>query len=560
MAEKPGELRQINWETCFPFTRLFKSFGMAIQPNKLVLALAGIVLMGIWGGVLDKFTRSSVEPMGDEIWAYWQVPDIYQWRDAAKADRLELLKQLYGPEGLLKEKGLKDSDSLNSPKAVGEAINQLKDQFHSEADKIGGDKAAIAALSRKYVSAIASFSPVETRGIFKSFLRYEQRAVGQFLDAGVKVLLLDVGAVTRGTHEVIGARYRTKELRNSGVFGDIGMIGAALLMLRGVQWMVVQHLFYALLFGLGSMAIWALFGGAVCRTAALAAARDEQLSWQAALAFSSRKFLAFFSAPLLPVIMIVGIGALLWLGGFLVMQVPYVGELIGGPLMILALVGGFVMAMILVGGLGGGGLLWPTIAVEGTDGFDAMSRSYAYFYSRPWRLAFYSIVATAYAGMTYTVLRYFVFIVLRLTRLFVAGGAGVWTSRPGAGDAGAGKMDAIWPIPLPGNLLGQSDLASLGRLHWDAFGSMFVWLYVMILVLLLCAYLVSFFFCAGTIIYSLLRQKVDGIDYEDVFVEDRDDESAVPTPSPVCCASTGGAASVATPGLDAAGSETAPSA
>jgi hypothetical protein len=92
-------------------------------------------------------------------------------------------------------------------------------------------------------------------------------------------------------------------------------------------------------------------------------------------------------------------------------------------------------------------------------------------------------------------------------------------------------------------------------MHWDAFGNMFVCLYVMLLVLLLCAYLVSFFFCAGTIIYSLLRQKVDGIDYEDVFVEDQDEDSAVPAPVSACCAPTDGSAATAGPHANSAGGE-----
>lgn len=535
MAEQSGELRQINWEACFPFTRIFKTFGLAIQPNKLGLALAGVVLMGIWGGLLDFVWSKNVKPVGPEVWAYWQVPDIHTWRNAARTARIEVLQDVYGSGGLLHGKGPKDPNEYKSPKAIQHAKDRLKHDFRKEAAKLGDDKAAIASLALRYDAALAGLDPFERRGVFSSFLDFEHRAIGQFLNAGARVLLLDFGAVTRGANEVISARYRTSDIRRAGEFDDIGMIGSLLLVLRGGQWLVVQHPFFAVLFGLGSLAIWSIFGGGICRAAALAVARDEHLSPKTALDFGLRKFLAFFSAPLVPVIMILGIGVLLWLGGFL-LQIPYAGEVLGGPLMILALAGGFVMTLVLVGAIGGGGLLWPTIAVEGTDGFDAMARGYTYFYSRPWRLAFYAITAAAYAGATYIALRYFVYVLLRMTRFFVGAGAGVFTARPGTGSPYAGKLDAIWPLPLPGNLMGRWEPASLGRMNWESFAAFFVWLFVLLLVLTLCAYLISFFFSAATIIYTLLRQKVDAIDFEDIFVETQESETAAATPVPVVAA------------------------
>ena len=125
---------------------------------------------------------------------------------------------------------------------------------------------------------------------------------------------------------------------------------------------------------------------AICRNSFRNVARDEQIPLKTALTFARRKFVGFLSAPLLPVLLIVVIGAMLFVGG-LVLSVPVLGEVLGGLLMVLALVGGAIIALVLVGVAGGGGLLWPTVAVEGSDGFDAMSRSYSYFYSRPWRTA-----------------------------------------------------------------------------------------------------------------------------------------------------------------------------
>src|SRR5206468_9508878 len=106
----------------------------------------------------------------------------------------------------------------------------------------------------------------------------------------------------------------------------------------------------------------------------------------------TRKYLGFFTAPLLPLAMIALIGVLLFLGG-LFMAIPYLGEFIGTLTLPLGLVGGFVIAMVTVGMLAGGSLFYPTIAVEGSDSFDAMSRSYSYVFSKPWRALFYALVA-----------------------------------------------------------------------------------------------------------------------------------------------------------------------
>ena len=50
MAEDKVEPREINWRQLMPWTVLFQGFRVALDPNKLVLAAAGILLMafGWW--------------------------------------------------------------------------------------------------------------------------------------------------------------------------------------------------------------------------------------------------------------------------------------------------------------------------------------------------------------------------------------------------------------------------------------------------------------------------------------------------------------------------------
>jgi alcohol dehydrogenase class IV len=60
----------------------------------------------------------------------------------------------------------------------------------------------------------------------------------------------------------------------------------------------------------------------------------------------------------------------------------------------------------LVIGLGGGvNLMFGAIAYENSDAFDAVSRSLSYVYARPWRLAFYTLLATVYGSISYLFVR-----------------------------------------------------------------------------------------------------------------------------------------------------------
>ena len=56
------------------------------------------------------------------------------------------------------------------------------------------------------------------------------------------------------------------------------------------------------------------------------------------------------------------------------------------------------MALLLLGLAFGWPLMWATISTEGTDSFDALSRSYAYVFQRPLRYLFYVVVRAYSAG------------------------------------------------------------------------------------------------------------------------------------------------------------------
>lgn len=165
------------------------------------------------------------------------------------------------------------------------------------------------------------------------------------------------------------------------------------------------------LFGLlMTLAVWAIFGGAITRIAAVQIARNEKIGILEALRFSTSKFLSFFAAPLIPFGGVALITVIMMIGGF-VFLIPWVGEFLAAILWILALVGATVMALILIG-LVGWPLMYATVSAEGSDSFDALSRCYAYVFQRPWHYLFYSLVAMIYGVLV-------IFFIVFVTSLFV---------------------------------------------------------------------------------------------------------------------------------------------
>jgi hypothetical protein len=297
----------------------------------------------------------------------------------------------------------------------------------------------------------------------------------------------------------------------------------------GPVWMFTQHPIYFLLFGAGFLVLWSVFGGAICRIAAVHVARDEKLSIRSALVFSGGKFLSFLCAPLIPLAILGGIGLVTSLASLVLTIVPWFGPNIGVAIMgvsfVLALLAGLAMAVVLVGLVGGFNLMYPTIAVEGSDSFDAISRSFSYLYARPWRLAFYTAVSIAYGSVCYLFVRLFIYLVLCLTHLFV--GLGVLTHA----SSSAPLLSALWPDPSTAGRLSYS-VDSLSLTVPQEIGAGFIWLWVHLTVALLGAFAVTFYCSANTIIYYLLRQDVDATDLNEVYVDPADEEDADDEPDP----------------------------
>ena len=298
-----------------------------------------------------------------------------------------------------------------------------------------------------------------------------------------------------------------------------GVLYWGLMGLQGWMWLACEHWIYATIFLVLTLAIVSVFGGAVYRIAALQAAREEKISMGQAVKFSISKFFSFFSAPLLPIAIILLLGLLLAAGGALA-NIKWVGPIIMGALFFLALITGVIIAFLSIGLIGGAGLMYPTIAVEGSDSFDAISRSFSYIFSRPWHAILYGAVATVYGALTYLFVRLFGLVALSATHFFVkwfigTGGEGL--------DPRADKLDAMWTRPTFDNLMGGMNCHAVTN-SGQSIGGWLIWFWVAIVVGLVAAYLLSYFASSTTVIYYLLRRKIDATDLDDVNVEEEEEE------------------------------------
>ncbi|NLX13961.1 MAG: hypothetical protein GXY44_09965 [Phycisphaerales bacterium] len=542
MADQPNPTSLTKYLEAMSFVKVFRTFRIAIAPGKLGLALLGLLLMGFCGWFLDRIWPTRCQPIGDEISVYWKVGDLQVWRNEQAANRLQRLTAIYQDLGL-KTDDLQEDLASDSGEVISEAVVKLgkvyqerQERYAEELKDARGDakkrdevKQDFAADARAINATCLELKRLKNRGVFESFVTYELDLVHQLLNAACRFNFLGE------FDEVIDGGRAIERADMAGMFRSVlrdvqkdvrttGVIPSLILMARGKLWMATHYPLFFVLFMLCCLIIWSILGGAICRMAALHFARDERIAPKAAIDFAGRKFLAFLAAPLLPMVMIFGVGICLLLGG-LFGAIPYIGELIAGIAMVLAMLGGFVIALIFIGAAAGGSLFWPTIAVEGSDAFDAISRSYSYVYSKPWRAGFYAMVATIYGAICFLFARFFVLVMLKATRFFVGIGMGAASDRPGTGLTDASKLDAMWPSPTFENLM--PTVTAFGLKGWEAAGAVFINVWMILTVGLLFAFLVSFYYSGSTVIYFLLRSKVDATDLEDVFEEEKDGDEAV---------------------------------
>jgi hypothetical protein len=298
---------------------------------------------------------------------------------------------------------------------------------------------------------------------------------------------------------------------------------------------------------LWALVVWSIFGGAIGRIAAVQFGREQQVGLRRALLFSLQRFFGYLSAPLLP---LAGIG-LLWglcvIGGWLGRLPGGVGEAVLGVLWGLELVFGLMMAVVLIGLAAGWPLMFATIGVEGTDGFDGLSRMYNYVFERPLYYLWQVTLTLIYGSVS-------IFFVWLMAQLLVH--LAVWGVSWGQGYDATARLLAGGPSIVIGGMRTFGD----GTLEPSTgLGAQIARGWMCALATLLVGFVYSYFWTAATITYFLLRRSVDANDFDEVYVEeDQEEDELLPLVGAAAMGQTERLNSPQNPGTPAASPDNPP--
>ena len=147
-------------------------------------------------------------------------------------------------------------------------------------------------------------------------------------------------------------------------------------------------------------------------------------------------------------------------------------------------------------------LMWSAISTEGSDAFDAISRSYAYTYQRPLQYLAYASVALILGFLGWIIVGLFCQAIVQFSLLAVGTGTGdarlevLRSAMSGRADSG---VTLLW---VGSTLMGFVNRCFLG---------------------IQVAYSYSFMWTAAAAIYLLLRHDADQTEMDDVYLDE--DES-----------------------------------
>jgi len=312
---------------------------------------------------------------------------------------------------------------------------------------------------------------------------------------------------------------------------------------------------YLVLVILWMLAVWGFFGGAICRIAAVQIARNEKISLGEAIGFARDKFLNLFTAPLFPLIFLGVITLFLIIFGLITGFTYWFGDIVlAGPLWPVVLVLGLIMAVVVVG-LIGWPLMNPTISAEGSDNFDALSRSYSYVYQAFWHYLWYWAVALGYGVALVFFIGFMGSLVVYLGKWGLSQAPGL-QSVSEERDRDPAYLFYYTPTSFQWRELlirdNRQHVEPPGGLHPDSYefsdeyvkhmtvpnkiGAILVGVWVGLFFLLIVGFGYSYFWTASTLIYFLMRRHVDDTELDEVYFEEGDLEPpsspAPPAPSP----------------------------
>jgi hypothetical protein len=500
MADGRDEATAFSFRKTFPWTEIFRCFQVALDPRKLLVAAGGIVVMSLgWWFLSWAFYRSEPAPNAPQYTdvralqrEFGQKPDKTDYtteelqqkgQEKFRRDLAEwrVLDELAGPEGRLRTLPWNEFRGPNP---------------YLYATQLAGSPSAT------WMNSIWRYVTDQTPVLAEPLVK--------FLLPVIRLFDPNASTLTR---------------------------------------------LYLLLVILWSVATWAFFGGVITRIAVVQLSGKDRISLKEAVRYVANRYVSYVLSPLFPLGIVAAVVIGLAIYGFIAL-LPIFGDVVlyglGFPLVVL---GGIVMTFVLIG-LVAYPLMYTTLSTEGSDTFDAVSRAYSYLLQAPAHYLWYAFIAVLY-GVVVT------FLVVLVASLMVY--LGKWAiiqaplsettnQRPDylfiyapksfgwrelllqgsplevrreTTPTDAGRVIVTYPFADPD----QAERYIASYQPWNWLGVWLVTFWLVLVFLLMLGFSYSFFWSAMTMIYLLMRRKVDEIELDEVYLEE--DNLEGPPPAPV---------------------------
>lgn len=528
MADGRDQSAGFSYRTALPWTNLFRCFQVALDPRKLFIAAIGILVMSLLWWLLSTMFYYKAPTIND--------PD-------------------YSTATIQEHFAGKDNPDTGKPYAEGELAAAVE-----------------GAKKKKFERDYAQWQQLDQLagpgGRLRTLPWYEYRGPNPFLFA---------------TDALADSAADRKKNFDGFASGSVPVLVEPLVKLLlpiaklvspGVSFQTRAYLFFILL---SNVAVWAFCGGVITRLAAIQLTNKGPITFMQAVRFVSKRYVSYLGAPLVPLAIIGAVVVGLFVYGSFAM-LPLVGDLfllgLGLPLVI---IGGAIMTVFLVG-LVGYPMMYTTLSVEGdqSDTFDALSRSVNYVYQAPWQYLWNWLVAVLYGAAVTLFVLFFVSLTVYVGKWAVGLPASlVWQDRKPeylfiyapesfgwrelltkdspyeirGGWVGVDQNGKETVADAPGarqvyvyKQVDPKAYESNRKDYWyRTWGAGIVCFVLTLAFLMMLGFSYSFFWSAATMIYLLMRKKVDEAELDEVFEDDEEPEvplappkiapSSVPSPT-----------------------------
>jgi hypothetical protein len=512
------------------FPQIFRAFPVALDPKKLLLAAAGILVMSVGWYLISVI-----------FYAFWAKPSLEKYQVMSEADY----------ERRFPSKSKEERDTM-----------RRADEAERNAS-FNRDSERWLLLHRLAGSGSATVEFQPENGITRppaTVWGGRFRTLPWFEDRGPNPYLMITGQIERP--------WESGKLPEWFISTEVPVLIEPLVkFLEPIIYLLNPKTgsftrIYLLAILLWTLATWALFGGAITRMASVELAGKDAVTIREALRFTVQRYVSYLLGPIVPIGLIGLLVIVSIIFGFFHM-IPLVGDvLVSGVFWPVVILIGLGMALLLVG-LVGYPLMYATISTEGSDTLDALSRSYNYVYQSPWSYFWYSLVALVYGAVVIFFVGFVGSLTVYLGKWAVGQTPGIvsanrspeflfiytptsfgWrevlmTNSPAEDWVRIeGEIDRLRRRGLDENainrvLQSRNENRQVAEQRYKEYlesfmiynhvGAAMVSFWITLVFLMVLGFGYSFFWSAATMVYLLMRKKVDDIDLDEVYLEEADE-------------------------------------